>query len=870
MAVNLPNNPANGDSVLLNGTTYVYNSTNNSWDIPVGAGLTLPLTSLSVGAEGTPSGDGAISYDNTTGIFTYTPPVISGGSGITAYANTTDLPTSEVTTGAMAYVSANNKLYLWNGTAWFNIAIVNQAPTAITGNQATYVLATDGTPTVVTLVSTDPEGLPLTWSSSTSGDTQVGTLSQTDNVFTITPSTDEANIGTLSVTFSVTDGNNTETSVSSFTLEFVSPYWNETVLSIGTSSTNGLANNTFIDRSTNAHTVTPAGTPVQTAFHPYLDNWSVEFDGSGDYIRKSGSGVLTSSEDVTIECWAYPLSSSVIGLFDGGSGQQSILRNYPSNVVGNSHGNRISFTMVPNAWNHFALTVTTGASGGNATCYINGTSVGTAAFGAYVGGNNFDIGIINAGYGAGDGNFNGYVSNFRVTKSIVYNQNFTPPTEKLTAITGTTLLTCQSNRFVDNGSNAHTITPTGNVKVSAFNPFGQGSEYAAGENKGSVRMIQTNTEFLVTPQLASLSSTLLANNFTIEAWVYLEEYASVGASHIWNNTQTHLDYQTALYIYPNGRIMVGKVGVNEFGSVAGTIKLNVWHHVAIVGNGATTRIYVDGADVANGASSTYLNSSNVTHMKIGRSSQNSGDNSFPGYISDFKVTPSAVYTSAFTPPTAPVGSTNASLYLPMDNAGIFDKTGNNTLTPVGNASTSTTQTKYADTAMYFDGTGDYLRVPYHVGLVMGSSNFTIECWVYPTVLAGDITVFAAHTADANGGYAVGFNGTLARTWMNFSGSWLQVTGPAVSLNTWNHIAVVRDGSSFYMYTNGVRGTVFTNGGAVTSTANSDVTIGARYNGTSNYYTGYLENPQFLKGVAKYTANFTPPNRTQGITYQAES
>ena len=183
--------------------------------------------------------------------------VSDSGASTTAYANTTDLPTTEVTTGAMAYVSANNKLYMWNGSAWFNIAIVNQAPTAITGNQASYSLATDGTPTVVTLVSTDPEGLPLTWSSSTSGDTQVGTLSQADNVFTITPSTNEADIGILSVTFSVTDGNNTETSVSSFTLEFQSPYWDETVLSIGTSSTNGLANSTFIDRSTNAHTVTP-------------------------------------------------------------------------------------------------------------------------------------------------------------------------------------------------------------------------------------------------------------------------------------------------------------------------------------------------------------------------------------------------------------------------------------------------------------------------------------------------------------------------------------------------------------------------------------------------------------------------------------
>jgi hypothetical protein len=91
-AANFPNNPVNGDTVVINATTYVYNSTNNSWDIPVGAGLTLPLTSLSVGTEGTPSGDGELSYDNTTGVFTYTPPVISEGGSIslTATLNSSD------------------------------------------------------------------------------------------------------------------------------------------------------------------------------------------------------------------------------------------------------------------------------------------------------------------------------------------------------------------------------------------------------------------------------------------------------------------------------------------------------------------------------------------------------------------------------------------------------------------------------------------------------------------------------------------------------------------------------------------------------------------------------------------------------------
>jgi hypothetical protein len=38
----------------------------------------ISLTSLSVGTEGTASGDGSIAYNNTTGVFTYTPPTAAG------------------------------------------------------------------------------------------------------------------------------------------------------------------------------------------------------------------------------------------------------------------------------------------------------------------------------------------------------------------------------------------------------------------------------------------------------------------------------------------------------------------------------------------------------------------------------------------------------------------------------------------------------------------------------------------------------------------------------------------------------------------------------------------------------------------------
>lgn len=55
-------------------------STNNTIIISAvggGAGGGVDLTAFSVGAEGAASGDGAIAYNNTTGVFTYTPPELS-------------------------------------------------------------------------------------------------------------------------------------------------------------------------------------------------------------------------------------------------------------------------------------------------------------------------------------------------------------------------------------------------------------------------------------------------------------------------------------------------------------------------------------------------------------------------------------------------------------------------------------------------------------------------------------------------------------------------------------------------------------------------------------------------------------------------
>ena len=60
-----------------------YNSSNARWEnVALPAGIS--LTDISVGSEGTPSGDGSLAYNNSTGVFTYTPPALSSfidGSG---------------------------------------------------------------------------------------------------------------------------------------------------------------------------------------------------------------------------------------------------------------------------------------------------------------------------------------------------------------------------------------------------------------------------------------------------------------------------------------------------------------------------------------------------------------------------------------------------------------------------------------------------------------------------------------------------------------------------------------------------------------------------------------------------------------------
>ena len=100
-----------------------------------GGGGGIALTDLSVGTEGTPSGNGLIAYNNSTGVFSYTPAVLNGLSATgdvdfgankilyaNVYANVSDLPSASSYHGMFAHVHGTGKAYYAHAGAWVELA----------------------------------------------------------------------------------------------------------------------------------------------------------------------------------------------------------------------------------------------------------------------------------------------------------------------------------------------------------------------------------------------------------------------------------------------------------------------------------------------------------------------------------------------------------------------------------------------------------------------------------------------------------------------------------------------------------------------------------------------------------------------------
>jgi hypothetical protein len=272
--------------------------------------------------------------------------------------------------------------------------------------------------------------------------------------------------------------------------------------------------------------------------------------------------------------------------------------------------------------------------------------------------------------------------------------------------------------------------------------------------------------------------------------------------------------------------------------------------LAVSRSGTTLKLFFNGV-----LKTTVTTSSSYTLAGGGRIGDNGSGGYFSGYMTNIRATNTAVYTAAFTPPTAPLTAISGTgLLINATNAAIFDNAMMNDLETVGNAQISTSVKKYGTGSLKFDGTGDYLKIPSTSNLAFGTGDFTFECWFYPLTLPADVSTMYSSNNDAT------TSGTI--TINVFDDGKVKIgdlyaTSSSLSTNAWSHIAICRASGTLRIFINGTQGS----SNSVSTNYTSDGGyIGARIvSGTTYAVTnGYIDDLRITKGYARYTANFTAP------------
>jgi len=630
--------------------------------------------------------------------------------------------------------------------------------------------------------------------------------------------------------------------------------------------TNGAQNNTFLDSSTNNFTITRNGNTTQGSFSPYGSNWSNYFDGNGDYLSLASNAAFGyGSGNFTIEMWfnCQGNISSTPYLLDCRSTSTASefvptlyvdSSSYLTYWVNGSVRITASTAISIGSWNHVAVV----RNSTTTTMYLNGTSVGTWSDSTTYA---TTAVIIGQRKDTASQSWLGNISNFRLVKgTAVYTTAFTPSTTPLTAITNTSLLTCQSNRFIDNSTNNFTITRNGDTSVQRFNPFGVSTAYSTSVIGGSGYFDGDGDYLSVADNAAFEFGT---GDFTIEGWINPSSVAAGLASIVTKSDGTGGAYAPYL-IGRNGSSIIVRMSSNGSswgivnGTSFGTLTVGQWFHFALVRNGTAITGYLNGVGTSIATTSASL-WDNSNSLLIGAIFASGGIiETWNGYISNVRlVKGTAVYTSNFTPPTAPLTAiTNTSLLTNMTNGAIFDNAMMNDLETVGNAQISTSVVKYGTGSLAFDGTGDYLKVPASPNLIFGTGDFTIECWIYVSSNPAQYTAIVSNWAGADPAWILDFSNGSGNIRFNDNGNLYLTSSSTLTTGQWNHVAVSRSGTSLKMFFNGTSVATATNSTSFGS-ASAGVFVGAYYDGTYPL-NGYIDDLRITKGYARYTANFTAP------------
>jgi hypothetical protein len=365
---------------------------------------------------------------------------------------------------------------------------------------------------------------------------------------------------------------------------------------------------------------------------------------------------------------------------------------------------------------------------------------------------------------------------------------------------GSGIVIIRYRTFQDSSPSKHTVTPTGDTTHSDDqSKFSGGSIYFDGSDSLTVPDNDGVNDFGT-------------GDYTIDFWfnssVTNQRYTSFcstegaggGYTLLLNNANAS-DGTIAYWGALGSDVRTSSGGYND-GS---------WHHVALVRNGTSLAIYVDGVSKATATSSSSESSSGT--LRIGNSYYT--PRGLTGYMDEFRVTKgTALWTSTFNPPTrrnlkAPVvdlsGSGNGVNLAVKSATGVATYRKGQVIEPI------------ADAIWDFDGTDEY----FDTGLYL-SSTCSISCWykrTEPDITSADDPIMNINCWNNNvsnnffyfylqdpyynpspGGsvefWAYGYTAGVRDDWYPSGHPY------ASYLNVWRNVCVTFDGSSGYAYVDG--------------------------------------------------------------------
>lgn len=440
-----------------------------------------------------------------------------------------------------------------------------------------------------------------------------------------------------------------------------------------------------------------------------------------------------------------------------------------------------------------------------------------------------------------------------------------------TLLTGEAATGTDNMTFIDSSTNNYTLTAATSLYQGTFNPFSSVGPYSPSVNGGSA-FFNTLTSTLLTPSSAT-SWSFGTGTFTIEFWMNPQALSTTNGVIVSNFIAASGSYVVGQWKFGCNNSASGQLAftwatsttaVSTITSGANLPVLNTWQHVAIVRNGTTITIYLNGTSVGSGTMSTSLGATGT--LAIGYQ-QTGSTFYYNGYLSNVRIVKgTAVYTTTFTPPTAPLTAISGTqLLLNFTNANIID---NSMGTNISGSNSGTLNNIASNTVKYGAGSlwfnANIFACSNSTKTQLGTGDFTIEGWISFNNSSGSGVAYVSKGTSVTGWEVV----NSSTNTLQFSYTATSLIGTTVMKSlTWYYFAVVRSGSAIgnlKIYLNGVLDATSTV--AVTTNFNqtSDMYLGSTRGGVATNLVGNIDDLRITKGVARYTANFTPPQQSLPI------